>query len=261
MLVLGGHLACLGDGDTEGTGCLGMLFEDLPSEVGILGRGGVDGGTVGVDDGLPEWLGHETSLDHEDGGLDVEKVGDHGEGGTPLSRTGLGGQGMDAGIGVVIRLCKGGVPLVGAERTHVLSFEIDLRRGLEILLEPVCPLEGGRSVQRDQRIPDLLGDVDVLLLGELLFDYVVAEDCFEILFLHRLFGDRMDHGLQVGQVCRDVIPSLGDALGRQLNSCIFWNCHERKIAYVYINYCTIVHLFVHSIFMPAFTVPPPPLYL
>ncbi|MPN06653.1 hypothetical protein SDC9_153909 [bioreactor metagenome] len=87
----------------------------------------------------------------------------------------LGCKVLDAVLHVVVCLCQSGIPFVAAEGAHVLPFEVDLRRGLEIPLQAVRSLKGRRSVQIDEILPDLLRYPYVLLQTELLFQYGIAE--------------------------------------------------------------------------------------
>ena len=227
VLVVGGELACLGYGDAQGSCGAGVLLVHPPAELGELGRGGVDLGSVHVHQGLPERLLVVAATDHEDGGLDVEEVRHHGEGSPPLPRTGLGGECVDTGLGVVVGLSQSGVALVASEGAHVLPLEVDLGRGLEVPLETVRPLEGCGPVQVDQIVPDLLGDVDVPLRGALLLDDRLAEDGFEVLGLRRLLGDRVERRLDgIGEIGREVVPALRYLLGVECDACIFRYCHK-----------------------------------
>ena len=226
-LVLDRELACLGDRDAQRPGRVRMLLEDLLPELRVLGRGGVHLRTVHVHQGLPEGLLVVAALDHEHGGVDIEQVRDHGQGCPPLAGAGLCGEGVDSGLCVVVRLRQSSVPLVATERAHVLPLEVDLCRGLEILLQAVCPLQGGGPVQIDQGVADLLGDVDVPLCGALLLDDGLAEYLGEVLGLGGLLGDGVEWRSQrLGKVGREVVPSLGDLLGVECDACVFRYCHE-----------------------------------
>jgi hypothetical protein len=70
-------------------------------------------------------VGH---LDHVDAHVDAEHLPGQGQGAAPLAGAGLGGQALDARLGVVIGLGDGRVDLVRAGRRDAFVLVVDLRR-------------------------------------------------------------------------------------------------------------------------------------
>ncbi len=110
--ILRGHLDCLGDGDTERPGAVGILGEDRPPGFRQVGRTRVHGGAPGLHHRFAVRLLIEGGGDLPDLAFETEQRTGEGEGAAPLTGAGLGGELLDALLGVVVRLGDGGVGLV-----------------------------------------------------------------------------------------------------------------------------------------------------
>ena len=88
---------------------------------------------------------------HVDRRTHVEDRAGHGQRAAPLARAGLGGDALDALHLVVVGLRDGGVGLVAAGRADALVLVVDVRRGVERLLQFArrgTPAWAGRACRR-----------------------------------------------------------------------------------------------------------------
>ena len=82
-------------------------------------------------------------------------------------------------------------------------------------------------------------------------DDLLTEDGLQLFGFDGLLGLRVDHGLQILQVCCQVVPFLGDVLGGQSDPCVFRNCHNpndiRLVFNHYVHYCIMLYIDVYLI--------------
>src|SRR5438128_1121361 len=131
----------------------------------------------------------------------------HRAGPSPLARAGLRRQPLGA-LGLVVEgLGHRRVRLVRSGRADSLVLVVDLRRGLELPLQPSRAHQRRRPPQ-PQRLLDRLRDVDVALLGNLLLDQLHGEQWREILRADRLTGSRVKRWApRKWEVRLDVVPA------------------------------------------------------
>ena len=205
--VLRRHLDRLADRDAEAAGAVRVLGEDRAAGVRQVARARVHGAAEGLDHGAAVGLLVVRRAHLPDLALDVVLRARERQRGAPLARAGLGGELLDAHLGVVERLRHRGVRLVRPGRAHALVLVVDPGRRAESLLQP------GRAEQRG-RTPEPVdvehpaGDLDVLVSRDLLQDQVHREQRRQVIGAHRLSGARVQHGRRWRrQVVEDVVPA------------------------------------------------------
>ncbi len=205
--VLRRDLDRLADRDAQRPGRVGVLGEDgAPGRRQLRGTG-VHGAAERLDHHPPVGLlvvgrAHLPDL----AGQAVLRAGER-QGRAPLPGSGLGRELRDAGLGVVERLRHRGVGLVRAGRRDALVLVVDPRGGVERLLQPVRPVERAGPPQPVD-VEHLLGDVDVLLGGDLLEDQVHREQRGQVVRADRLSGARVQHRRRRRrQVVQHVVPA------------------------------------------------------
>ena len=128
---------CFGDRAAEGSGCAGVLSEDLASDICCVGRRRRDGSAVGAHHFAAERLLLITDFDHVYFAVEVKIGAGHGKRRTPLACAGLGRDAFEALFLGVISLRYSGVELVAAAGVVAFELIVDVRRGLQLLLEAV----------------------------------------------------------------------------------------------------------------------------
>ena len=189
-----------------------------PTSVVSEGEGvtcGVGGGrgdlrAVGAHDLAAEGLLLVADLDHVDLAVQAQVGAGHGQGGAPLAGAGLGGHALEALVLGVEGLGDGGIELMGAGGVVALELVVDLRRGLQLLLQAVGP-DQGRGPVHLVEIADVVRDGDVGRgLVQLLPDELVAEDGLQILKGDGLArGGIEEGGGLVDHVGAEIVPCLG----------------------------------------------------
>ena len=138
-----------------------------------------------------------------------EDAAGEGERAAPLPGTGFGGDPLDSLLGVVVRLGHRGVRLVRPCRAHALILEIDARRGVERLLESVCPVERCRT-PHGVDVENRTGDVDVAVPGDLLTDEGHRKQGSEVVGTDRLVGAGVERRRwRLRKVRHHVVPGGG----------------------------------------------------
>ena len=204
---LGRHLDGLADRDAERSGRVGVLLQDGPAGGGQVRRRGMDRAAEGLDHDLAVGLPVVRRPHLPDLALHpVLRAGER-QGGAPLAGAGLGGELLDAGLGVVERLRDRRVRLVAAGRRDALVLVVDPGRRPERGLEPVRPVER-RGPPQPVDVEHLGRDVDVLVGRHLLRDEVHREQGGEVLGADGLHGAGMEVRRRRGrQVVADVVPA------------------------------------------------------
>ena len=119
----------------------GSRGEHAATELGLIGRGGEDLRAPRLHEGAPVRLLLIRDLDHVDHDLEAEEAARERECRAPLAGAGLGGQPLDAFLGVVVRLRHRGVGFVRSRRRCALVLVEDPRGGVERLLQTAGAIE------------------------------------------------------------------------------------------------------------------------
>jgi hypothetical protein len=201
------HLDRLGDRDPEAARLVGGL---RAAGLGAVGGAAVDGPAPGLDHRPAVGLLVVGDADHEDLALEAEELAGEREGGPPLSRSGLGDQLLDPRLLVEVGLGDGRVRLVGAGRRDALVLVVDVRRRIELALQPPRPDQRGRPPELVD-LSHLLGDLDLGLRRDLLFDHPDREDRRQVLGPGRLPGPRVERRQRLArQFGQQVDPARRD---------------------------------------------------
>jgi hypothetical protein len=187
-----------------------MLLENLLPDLRLHGGGGGHRRAVGPHDLPAEGLLFIADLHHVNLAVQSQVGAGHGEGGAPLARSGFGGDAGKPLLFGIICLGNGAVQLVGAGGVVPLKFVVDLRRGLELLLQAVGPDQGGGAVHLVE-VPDLLGD---LKIGGAVIHFLLhqlgAEDALQLLGGHGLERSGIEEGGGlVFHVGPEIVPGAG----------------------------------------------------
>ena len=174
VVVRGGVLDGLRDGDAERAGRVGVFLQDVAAGLGEVRRAGVDLRAVGLHHHAPVGLLVVADAHHVDGALEAHEPAREREGGAPLACPGLGRQAPDALLAVVVRLRDGGVRLVAAGGRDALVLVVDVGRGVEELLE-APGAEQGRRAPEAVDLAHLVRDGDDGLSRDLLLDDLLRE--------------------------------------------------------------------------------------
>ena len=206
-LVARGHLDGLGDRDAQRAG--GVLGLRAAGVGGVAGRA-QHARSPGLDHRAPVGLLVVARAHHVDGALEAEHRAGQRQRRAPLPGAGLGDQPAHAGLLVGVGLRDGAVGLVRARGGDALVLVEDLRRGIELGLEPLRAVQRRRAPQ-PQRVAHRLGDLDLRLGRDLLLDQRHREDRREVgrpgglagLRVQRRDGVARQVGQQVDPVGRD----------------------------------------------------------
>ena len=215
VVLGGGVLRRLRDGDAEGARRIRVLLQDGPPRLGIAGGRGDDLGAPGLHHDAPIGLLMVGDLHHVDLELNIEQVAGHSQGAAPLAGAGLRGQPLDAGLLVVVGLSDGGVGLVRAGGGDAFVLVVDVGGGVQRLLQPVGP-EQGRGPPELVDLPHLVRDVSEAFRAHLLLDEGHGEEGRQRLGADGLVGGGVEgRGQRTaggGQVRQDVVPLPGYVL-------------------------------------------------
>ena len=212
VVVGGGHLHRLGDGDAEAAGAVPVLGEDGAAGLGLVRRAGNAGGAVGLHERPPIGLLLVGDPDHVDLDLEAEQGAGEGEGRPPLPGAGLGRELGDAFLLVEEGLGHGRVGLVAAGRAHALVLVVDPGRGIERPLQPPRPVQRARP-PLPVDFAHRPGDLDLALGADLLQDERHRKQRRQIVRSHRLAGARMQHRRRwLRQVRHQIVPVLRNVL-------------------------------------------------
>ena len=148
-------------------------------------------------------------LYHVDLAVQAQIGAGHGERSAPLAGSGLGGDTLEALLLCVVRLCDGGVQLMGAGGVVALKFVVDFCRGLKLFLQTVGPHQGRGAVHL-VKVPNLLGNGDLPgVVVQLLADQLVAEHGTQVVKAHGSAGAGIQQrGGLVLHIGPDVIPGF-----------------------------------------------------
>jgi len=217
VFVRGGDLDGLADRHAEASRAVGVLGQDHAAGMGRVARAGQDVGAPGLHHELAVGLLLVAHANHVDEAFEAEDVAREGQGAAPLPGAGLGGEASHAFLLIVERLGDGGVGLVAACRADALVLEIDLRRGLERLLEAASSAKRRRPPEPVD-IQHLARNVDPLLRADFLLDQPHGEDRRQVVGADRLVGGgvqrRRGRHREVG---KDVVPGCRQLLLAQQN--------------------------------------------
>ena len=202
VLGLGRDLDRLGDRDAERAGVLGVLGEVAAAGLGQVAGGAVHLAAEGPHQHAAVGLLVERRTDLPDLAVEPENAAGKGERGSPLPGAGLGGQPAYAVDRVVVGLRHGGVGLVRADGRDALVLVVDVRGGVERLLEAAGAVQRRRPPQPVD-VEHLAGDVDVALAGDLLRDQLRREQRCQVVGADRLQGARVQRRWRrLGQIRR-----------------------------------------------------------
>ncbi len=148
----GGDLDGLGDGDAERARRVRILLEDRAAGVRLVGRARSDARAEGLHQAAAVRLLVVGDPDHVDVAPEAEERAGHGERAAPLAGPRFRGQPGDALLLVVERLRDCRVGLVRAGRRDALVLVVEVRRGVERLLE-AARTDTGASAARAGRCP------------------------------------------------------------------------------------------------------------
>ena len=220
----------LGDRAAEGAGGAGVLSEDLAADLRRVRRRRRHGSAVGAHDFTAEGFLFVAYLDHVYLAVQVKIGAGHRERCAPLAGAGLGGHALETLFFGVIGLGNGGVELVASTGVVALELVIDVRRGLQLLLQAVRAHQRRRAVHLIE-ILDLFRDRDIgIFVVELLSDQFLTEHGAELLSRHGLKGSGVEKGSGlVLHISPDIVPCLGDLVFGEIdlvgNLLIFFVCH------------------------------------
>ena len=217
-LAGGGGLHGLADGAAQRAGGAGELGQDLAAYLGGVGGGGGDVGAVGTHDLAAEGLLLIGALHHEHAAVQSQIGAGHAERRAPLTGAGLGGHALQALLLGVVGLGDGGVELVGAGGVVALELVINLRGGLELLLQTVGAHQRRGTVHLIE-VADILGDLKVGSgVVHLLLHQLGAEHAAQLLGGHGFQGAGVQQrcGL-VGHVRANVVPIFGHLILGQID--------------------------------------------
>ena len=124
-------------------------------------------------------------LDHVDFDLEAEQAAGKRQRRAPLAGAGLGGETLDAFLLVVVGLRHRGVRLVAAGGADALILEVDVRRGIERLLQAVRADQRRRPPQPID-VAHLFGNLDPPLGRDLLHDDLHREQRRQVVRPDRL---------------------------------------------------------------------------
>ena len=193
----------------------GFAGEHAATELGLVGRGGEDLRAPRLHEGAAVRLLLVRDLDHVDHDLEAEEATRERERRAPLAGAGLGGQPLDAFLGVVVRLRHRGVGLVGSRRRCSLVLVEDPCGGVERLLQTAGAIERGGAPQLVD-VADAIGDLDPALRRDLLPDDRHREDGGEVRGRQRLERPRAQERTErLRDVREDVVPVRRQLVFRQ----------------------------------------------
>ena len=163
-VVLGGDLDRLRDGDPERPGRVRRV---RAPGLRAVRRRAVHGRAPRLHHRAPVGLLVVARADHEHLALEPEQRARERERRSPLPRAGLRRESFDSGLGVLVGLRDSGVRLVRAGGRDAFVLVVDVRRGVEGLLQPVRAVErAGPPLAID--IAHGLGNLDLALGAHLL---------------------------------------------------------------------------------------------
>ncbi len=196
-------------------GEFGLSCEHAATELGLIGRGWEHLRAPRLHQGAAIWLLLIRDIDHVDHDLEPEQAAREGECRAPLAGAGLGGEPLDAFLGVVVGLCHRGVGFVRPRWRCALVLVEDPRGGVERLLQ------AARAIQR-RGAPELvdvanaIGDLDPALPRHLLADDCHREDRGEIRGRQRLERPRAQERAELlRDIGEDVVPVRRQLVFRQ----------------------------------------------
>ena len=187
------------------SGCWARMAR--PESVSSAGAGG-DGCAEGFHQGAAVGLLVVADAHHVDLAFEAEELAGHGERGAPLAGAGFGGEAFGAFYLVVVGLRDGGVGLVRAGGADAFVLVVDVRGGIEGLLQ-AARAEERRGTPLRVDLADFAWDFDIALGADLLQDEGHGKERSEIVGadgLERAGVERRGHG--PGQVGNDVVPGL-----------------------------------------------------
>ena len=148
--------------------------------------------------------------DHVDLDLEAEQRSGDRQGRPPLAGAGLRGEALDALLLVVEGLGDRGVGLVAPTRAHALVLVVDVRRGVEDLLQPPCPVERAGAVEAI-RLANRVRDLHLPVAADLLGDDRHREQRGQVGGPQGLHGSRVEGRRgRDGKVGHDVVPGPRD---------------------------------------------------
>ena len=214
--MLDGVLDGLADGDAEAAWAFRILRPNLAPVFGLVAGAGMHRRAPGVHEHPAIGLLLVADLDHIDIAFQAKQPARQRQGRTPLARARFSGEPFGAGDLVVISLRHGGVGLVAAGGAGAFVFVINVRRGLERLLEAHRAQQRRRPPER-VNVADLVGDRDPAVGAHFLFDEVFRENRQQGFRRYRLFGARMQRRRQrFRKVRQQIIPLFGNvSLGQR----------------------------------------------
>ena len=224
----GGRLLhCFGNGAAQASRSARMLLQDLSAHCGLRrGRGG-HGRPVGTHNLPAEGLLFVGNLYHIYLAVQIKVRASHGQSGTPLTCAGLGGHALQPLLLCVVCLGNGGIQLVTAAGIVALKLVADLRRCAQLLLQAVCPYQGGGTVHL-VKVPDLLGNLEIGGgIVQFLLDQLLAEHRCQIRRRTGLSGCRIQQGCRlVLHIRPQVVPSCGHLAFVQIDFVGNFLCHR-----------------------------------
>ena len=158
-----------GDRDTQGSGRIWIIGQDLATGIRQVGRAGENLGTKRFHEGSTVGLLGKAHLHHVDGALNANHLAGDRQSGSPLSRTGLGRDALCALFLVIEGLGQCSVDLVRAGRASTLVLVVDMRRGIKQLFEPTGPDQWAWT-EKPVCVADGVWDVDPTVCRYFLLD-------------------------------------------------------------------------------------------
>ncbi|OPZ93279.1 MAG: hypothetical protein BWY73_00396 [candidate division TA06 bacterium ADurb.Bin417] len=218
VLVGGGILDRLRNGDAQAAGRAGHLHLDAPAAFGLVAGRGEDLGSPGLHHDAPVGFLLVAALDHVDRALEAQQLAGQRQGAAPLAGSGFSREAGDALLLIVVSLGDCGVGLVAAGRAGALVLVPDLGLGAQGLLQPAGPAERSWSPEPVD-LQDRIGNFDPAFARDLLGHQAFGKDRVEVLRFQRFAGGRVagrrQRGFQIGQ---EVIPLLRNFLLGEENS-------------------------------------------
>ena len=217
-LAGGGGLHSLADGAAQRAGGAGELSQNLAAHLGGVGGRGGHVGAVGAHDLAAEGLLLIGALHHEHAAVQSQIGAGHAERRAPLTGAGLGGNALQALLLGIVGLRDGGVQLVAAGGVVALELVVDLRRGLELLLQTVGTHQRRGPVHLIE-VADILGNLKVGGgIVHLLLHQLGAEHTAQLLGGHGLQGAGVQQGCGlVGHVRANIVPIFGHLILGQVD--------------------------------------------
>ena len=205
----GGILHRFRDRQAERARTVGVGCQRGTAGVGFHARAGEHFRAPGLHHGAAVGLLPVAHLDHVHPHLQPEHLAGQRHRAAPLAGAGLGGDALDAGLGVVIGLSHGGVGLVRTGRGDAFVLVVDLRRGAERRFQAMGA-EQRRGAPQLIDLAHFFRDRNPALGRHFLLDQAHREDRRQRLGADRLAVRTQRRRRRIGHVGDDVVPVGGD---------------------------------------------------